>query len=292
VNERWWVASDAPDVPAVLHANVQGATPRARVCDWMQPGPERQILSSDRQSAAVRFAGDLPLLVKWRRPLPRRAGRTFLRASRERREARIALAAAARGIPTPKPWAIGELRGRGLLLGSVLVRRYDEHARTAADAAREDPSALTDTSVALRAWHDRGFRHGDCYPKNVLLGGASSAPRPIGFPSADFVGAGSAIDRGRLKDLAQFAAGCHALTPEADPFAFLEAYVACAEGLPPCAVLRAQVDPAYERIMARKAERVATQGLREPAGPPPPLPLPPDFGRSAKMRVRPMSDLG
>lgn len=284
MNERWWLRAEGSELPGELRDD--------RVCDWMQPGAGRQVLSSDRQSAAVRFDLQPPLLVKWRRPLSRRTRRTFLRASRERREARVALAAAKRGIDTPAPWAVGELRGRGLLLGSVLVRRFDPSAETAAERARQDPSILREVAIALRDWHDRGFRHGDCYPKNVLVGGNAVRPRPIGFPAGGFVRAGAVVDRARLKDLAQFAAGCQALAPDEDPFAFLEPYADCADGLPAVAQLRQEATPAFERVMARKAERVATQAEREPDGPPPPLPLPPDFGRGAKVRVRPLSDLG
>jgi len=284
MNERWWVADEQRDAPSLRD--------RLRVAAWMQPGDDRHVLSSDRQSAAVLHGGDTPLLVKWRRPLPDRVRRTFLRASRERLEARASLHALARGIPVPAPWAVGELRGRGVLLGAAFIRAYDAEAQSGADAAAEDAALPAALGAALRNWHERGFRHGDCYLKNFLVGGAAGSPRPIGFPGACFVAPGPRLDRRRLKDLAQFAAGCVELGPEVDPFGFLADYAAAEAGLPAPDALQARVRPIFERILERKAERIATRPQREPDGPPAPLPLPPEFGLSVDVRVRPMAELG
>ena len=135
----------------------------------------------------------------------------------------------------------------------------------------------------LRRWHATGWRHGDCYPKNILVGGKAEEPRPIGCPMATFVAAGPRLDRARLKDLGQFTAGCAALEPWGDPFTFLFAYAEQA-GLPEHDALVAAVTPFYERVMERKAERERTRPEREPQGPPQPVPL--EVGATPRVRVR------
>ena len=279
--ERWWVDEERRDsLPVPL-----------RVADWMQPAPGREVLSSDRQSAAMLLSGETPLLVKWRCPLASRAKRTFLRPSRERLEARAALRLRALGIDTPAPWAVGELRHCGTLLGAVLVRGFDVAAHNARDVARTRPEAIDVCAAALAGWHERGFRHGDCYLKNILLDETDAGPRPIGFPKARFVRPGAALDRARRKDLAQFAAGIAELDAAAEPFAFLTAYLAATKGLPSEEVVVAQARPAFERVMARKRDRIASRPTREPDGPPAPKPLPPGFGSSGKARVASLAGL-
>lgn len=272
MRERWWVEEGRL---AALRGRAD-----LDVAAWMQPAAGREVLSSDRQSAAVRWPGDPPLLVKWRVPRPSRRRRTFLRPSRERAEARALRRAAALGIPAPAPWAVGERRRRGVLVGSVLVRAFEADARPGDEALRAVPAALPALARALRDWHERGFRHGDCYPKNVLVGGTAGAPRPIGCPKARFVAPGPRLDAARLKDLAQLAAGTIALQPWGDPFAFLAAYLE-APGLPSYEDLGARVTPFYERILERKRERERTRPQREPHGPPAPVPLPADAAAAA-----------
>ncbi len=75
--ERWWLSP--------THRQALEERAPLRVAAWMQDGPGRRLLSSDRQSAAVLLEGTSPLLLKWRHPLPSRRRKTFLRASRERR---------------------------------------------------------------------------------------------------------------------------------------------------------------------------------------------------------------
>ncbi|MDJ0520541.1 MAG: lipopolysaccharide kinase InaA family protein [Planctomycetota bacterium] len=275
MSETWWIAPDARQ-RLERHAPLD-------VAAWMQHGDDRVVLSTDRQSAAVRWQGDESLLVKWRATLPGRRRRTWMRASRERKEARALRRAATLGIATPQVLGVAERRERGFLLGSVVVRPYDEQAESAADAARRDPNLVLLLAGALRGWHDAGFRHGDCYPKNMLVGGAAGEPRPIGCPMATFVRAGPQLDRARLKDLGQFTAGCAALEPWGDPFTFLMAYGE-EPGLPPYDELMEAVTPFYERVMERKAERERTRPEREPDGPPQPKPL--GVGGPPKVRVR------
>ena len=266
MSERWWLD---PAHRAALEAHAP-----LDVAAWMQPAADRRVLSSDRQSAAVRWDGPPCLLVKWRVPIAGRRAKTWLRASRERAEARALRQAAARGLAAPTPWAVGERRHLGVLVGAVLVRPFDAQARPLDEVVLEEPGRLGETAAALRRWHDLGFRHGDCYPKNVLVGGAADVPRPIGCPKGRFVRPGPELDEARLRDLAQFAAGCSTLQPWTDPFAFLSAYLD-APGLPDYDALGAQVMPFYERILERKRERIRTRPLREPGGPPAPRPLPP-----------------
>ncbi len=275
MRDVWWLADGA-------RAALEARAP-LDVAAWMQPGDDREVLSTDRQSAAVVWKGDAPLLVKWRAPIAGRRRRTWFRPSRERNEARAMQRAAALGIPVPSVLAVGERRAFGVLVGAVLVRPFDAEARPAGRAAREDPSVLIPLALALRSWHDAGLRHGDCYPKNILVGGAVDVPRPIGCPMASFVSPGPHLDRERLKDLGQFTAGCAALEPWSDPFGFLTTY-ADAPGLPEYEDLVAQVTPFYERVMERKALRERTRPQREPDGPPMPAPL--AMGPKPSVRVR------
>lgn len=263
--ERWWVEEE--------HRAALAARAPFDVAAWMQPGDGRTLLSSDRQSAAVRWDGDVPLLVKWRAPIAGRRAKTLLRPSRERAEADAMRRAVALGIPCPRAWAVGERRRLGVLQGAVMIRPFDAEAATVEEALARDPQVHVRAAEALRRWHDLGFRHGDCYPKNVLVGGAVDAPRPIGCPKARFVAPGSALDRARRKDLAQWAVGSAAASVLGDPFAFLAVY-AQEPGLPEHDALIGAITPSYEKILAKKAERLRTQPLREPHGAPLPRPLP------------------
>ena len=263
--ERWWIEEE--------HRGALAGRAPLEVAAWMQPGDGRTVLSSDRQSAAVRWDGEAPLLVKWRAPIPGRRAKTWLRPSRERAEAEAMRRAEALGIPAPRAWAVGELRAVGVLRGAVLIRPFDAAARTVEEALPTDPQMHVLAAQALRRWHDLGFRHGDCYPKNVLVGGEAEAPRPIGCPKARFVAPGPAMDEARCKDLAQWAVGTASATVLGDPFAFLAIY-GDAPGLPPYEALHDAINPHYERILERKAERLRTRPEREPGGPPAPVPLP------------------
>lgn len=263
---RWWIEDK--------HRAALEARAPLEVAAWMQPDDGRQVLSSDRQSAAVRWAGSTPLLVKWRAPMPGRRAKTWLRPSRERREAEAMTRAHALGIPCPRAWAVGELRRLGVLVGSVLIRPFDDDATTVAEAMMTEPQVHVVAARALRRWHDLGFRHGDCYPKNVLVGGATDEPRPIGCPKARFVPPGPTLDDARRKDLAQWAVGTAGASVLGDPLAFLAVY-AEPPGLPDYETLVTSLLPLQERILARKAERLRTRPEREPDGPPAPTPLPP-----------------
>jgi len=271
VNETWWLADGVREW-------LQPQAP-FDVAAWMTLAGEGSLLSSDRQSAAVRVDGDSTLLVKWRRPRRGRRLRTWRRASRERKEAAAALFAKELGIATPQPLAVGERRHGGVLQGAVLIRPFEPGRRDGREVAKEDPSVIDTIAKALRTWHDMGFRHGDCYPKNVLVDVGGANPVPIGFPYAHFELADEVIDQARAKDLAQFAAGCKELA--LDPFAFLVAY-----GLP----ARAQAEPIYKQIMRRKAQRIATRPQREPDGPPAPVPLE-VASRASDVGIRALSEL-
>ncbi len=274
MKETWWLADEAR---AAIEAR------GLDVAAWMHA--EGAVLSSDRQSAAIHINAQPPLLVKWRAPIPGRRRRAFLRPSRERREAFAMLAATRRGLPCPEPWAVGERRRFGVLQGAVYIRRFDTEAQTAENACLEDASTLVDAARALRAWHDLGFRHGDCYPKNILVGGGGVDPRPIGCPYARWITSGAVIDRARKKDIAQFLVG---IPPSLDPEDGARALNAYVEdpGLPSAEALHAQVQPLIEGIMRKKAHRIATRPQREPDGPPKPVPLPPTAGAVRVVTMR------
>lgn len=266
MRETWWIAGGAEDVldrAALL--SVAG-------CMTVAAGGER--LSSDRQSAAVRLRGKPALLVKWRRPRSGRRWKTWWRASRERREAAVSLRLLDHGIDTPAPLAVAERREGPQLVGSVLVRRYHEGVETADRwlAREKQAERALDLVRTLATWHDAGFRHGDCYPKNVLVDRESRHAMPIGAPYGHFTSPGPRLDRARARDLAQWVAGLDALGFAA-ALGVLTPY-AEAVGMGPEVFDRVQ--PLLARIQARKAARRESQPRREPEGAPLPVPLPPD----------------
>jgi tRNA A-37 threonylcarbamoyl transferase component Bud32 len=224
-----------------------------------------RVLSSDRQSAAVLLPGEPPLLVKWRHTLPARRWRTFLRASRERKEADAARRARGLGIPAHMTLAVGERRSAGFLVASVLVRRFVPDAVPLSERPDEAPRAARE----LRRWHDLGFRHGDAWPKNLLLPAGEGEPFPVGFPLARFVRPGARLDRARRRDLARLAAGLSLL--ERAPFSFLAAYLE-APGLPGPVEVERAVTPIVEEVLDRKRRRRVAEASRPIHGP---LPLPP-----------------
>ena len=89
------------------------------------------------------------------------------------------------------------------------------------------------------------------------------------------------MGRARLKDLAQWAAGVSAPS-STDVFFFLDFY-ALSDEEAFGSELRARVRPYYERVVARKAERIRTRPDREPEGPPRPMALEP--GEPPRVRV-------
>ncbi len=271
MRETWWLG-----VPSALEST--GALGRlgvASVASAMAVAGAGRVLSSDKQSAAVVLAGPPPVFLKWRRVRgAKRHRHAFLRPSRERREAAAALEARTRGIATPHPLAVGERRAGGLLLGAVLVRPFfvDRAPLDRGLAGPGGPDLLARAAAAWRRWHDAGFRHGDAYPKNVLLGRDGDL-WPIGFPAARFVRPGPALDRARRKDLAQWTVAIELLLGEEAPRAFLRAYAGDDPGALDLARRIARLAGAVRR---RKARRRASRPAREPEGPPPPVPLPPD----------------
>jgi len=263
MQERWWLAAAAREA--------LGTHLEADVATWMARASEGTVLSSDRSSAVVRLETPSPMIVKWRRPRPGRGRRTWLRASRELREARATRRLAQLGIEAPPVWAVGERRNFGLLLGAVLLRPWIDDAEDLRSAPFEH---LAEGAVALRSWHDLGFRHGDAYPKNVLRRRNGSL-LPLGFPAARFVRAGTSTDALRLKDLAQWVVGVRLAHPQVSVEAALRSYADAASGPAPD-VWAQHIEPARLKIEAKKAERARTRAEREPGGVPQPVPLAPD----------------
>jgi hypothetical protein len=269
VKERWWLGPGAD----------QRLGPRTAwtIPEWMHA--EGEVLSTDRDSAAVRVPDAKgALLVKWRVVAPGRRWRWWLRASRERGEARGLPRARARGIDLPSPLAVGERRDvLSRLVAAVMVRPFIEGFANAAEAlgARGGDALIAPLARALRGWHDAGWRHGDAWPKNFLITRDGARAAPIGAPKAFVVAKGVRLDAGRLDDLAHFAAGIRLSAAGRDPFAFVHEYLA-RPGLPPRVLLEARLRPRLERILAKRAEDERTRPQREPQGPPSPTPLPLD----------------
>lgn len=261
MQERWWLAAAARDA--------LGAQLEDDVASWMAHAAQGTVLSSDRSSAVVRLETPRPMIVKWRRPRPGRGRRTWLRASRELREARATRHLADLGIDAPPVWAVGERRNFGLLLGAVLLRPWIDDA---ADLRAAPLEQLAEGAKALRHWHELGFRHGDAYPKNVLRRGDGSL-LPLGFPAARFVRAGMTTDALRLKDLAQWVVGVRLAHPETSVEEATAPYAEGADG-PTTETWSQLIEPARQKIEAKKTERARTRAQREPSGVPRPVPLP------------------
>jgi len=206
VSECWWLGEEGEALLASL--GLAGGTELAAAA------ARGRVVSTGRQAAAVVLCGEPPLLVKWRRSRPGKRWRTFLRPSPERLEARVALRAAALGIAMPIPLAVVETRRCGMLEGAVLVRRYLPDGRTAAEAFRDVTwrEAFHIAARALKEWHGLGFRHGDCWPRNLLLARESV---PIGCSRARFVRGGERRDRRRIDDCARLLLGLVRLQPRA-----------------------------------------------------------------------------
>jgi|GEM_PF-2984922 len=271
MRERAWLAREA--------GKALGDLAHRSLTEWMALATSGSTLSTDRDSAAARVAGPTgPLLVKWRCPARRKAWKSVLRPSRERTEARGLLLARACGIDVPAPLLVLERRGAfGQLLGSALVRPF-ALGLVPADVLLASPDGrrrLVPLVHAVRGWHDKGYRHGDCWPKNLLLSEDGLRCLPIGAPKARRVRAGFTLDRLRLKDLARIAAGARLLWPTEASCAFLDDYLA-APGLPQRPQVESAVAPLLARVLAKRAEDERTRPHREPHGPPLPVPLPPD----------------
>jgi hypothetical protein len=158
-----------------------------------------------------------------------------------------------------------------VLAGSLLVRPFVEGARPAAETLGDDACDPARLAAAWRRWHDLGFRHGDAYPKNVLVSGGGD-PIPIGFPRARWRAPGEALDDARVRDLAQWVVGMEEVGLGARTTRFLDDY---GVGLPEEAVrlIQARVEERAEIVRRKKAVRRASQAVREPEGPPLPRPL-------------------
>ncbi len=285
MHERAWLG---PEAVAVLGEHLTRS-----VAGWMALAGTGTTLSTDRDSAAARVEGPRgPLLVKWRRPRGRKSWGGASRPSRERSEALGLLRALAVGLPVPLPLLVLERRSVfGALLGSVLVRRFVEGLESADAllAASGGRALLAPLVRAVRTWHDAGYRHGDCWPKNLLLSRDGAQALPVGAPKASRVSAGTSLDRARLRDLARLAAGARFLWPSEDPFALLGPYLE-APGLPPRPQVEAEVAPFVARVLAKRAEDERTRPQREPHGPPLPVPLPPDT-RAVRRRTLPLPNV-
>lgn len=196
------------------------------------------------------------------------------------------------GIPAPAVWAVAERRRGGILLGSCLVRPWVEGAVTASSIlldAGGEPAADA-LAEALRRWHDAGFRHGDCYPKNVLVDPTSLAASPIGCPAASFPRAGAQADKARWKDLAQWLVGLELLHAVDAAERFVGVYRSREPGMPGEAAMLELIATPRARILEKKAARIASLPDREPHGPPAPTPLPPPSGGPDR-QVRPLHRL-
>lgn len=289
MRETWWCA---PPAEALL-----ASCARPSVAGWMALAAQGATLSTDRDAAAVRWVGPTgPVLLKWRAVRPAKRWKTWGRASRERAEAWGALAALRAGIEVPPPWAVGERRdGWGRLLGAVLLRPWLEGFATADQALAEPRSAalLTVVAQALARWHALGYRHGDCWPKNLLVSADGARVVPIGAPRARVVTSPHRLDRARLMDLARLAAGLRILDAAQDPLRFLPDYEAARlPGQRRClTAARRLVEPLLARVLAKRAEDERTRPVREPHGPPLPVPLAPD-ARAPRRSERPLPPLG
>lgn len=248
------------------------------VAGWMQACAAGRVLSTDRDSAAVRVEGEAgPWLVKWRAPRAGKGWKQAWRASRERREALGLLAARACGIPVPLPCLVLERRAAlGRLTGSVLVRPFVE-GLVAADVllARAGGPGWGRLGASVRGWHDAGWRHGDCWPKNVLLDEGGLQALPVGASRWARLAPGPRLDRLRLRDLARLLAHAQRHAPPGASAALLAGYAGAA-GLPAPEVIEQRLAPMVASVLARREADERTRPAREPHGPPQPMALPAD----------------
>jgi len=217
------------------------------------------LLSVGRQAAAASVG---TLLVKWRTTRPGRRLRTCFRPSAECREARALLRCSALGLGCPEPLVVAELRQGPLLRGSLSVRPFlggwrDGTAHVAGGGPVEPMLR------ALRRWHDAGFRHGDCWPRNILVSADATGSIPIGCPKAAFVARGEGRDRRRIGDLARLIHGISRARERTDGEALFLVY---AEGSGSLRALWPEVQARIGRLQARDAR---PKGPSLPARTPP-----------------------
>ncbi|MHC4777637.1 MAG: lipopolysaccharide kinase InaA family protein, partial [Planctomycetota bacterium] len=87
-----------------------------------------------------------------------------------------ALEARKRDVAAPRPLAVGERRRFGFLVQSTLVmgavngKPLDEVMETREDGISRS-ELLTKLGRFVKAMHDRGMRHDDLHPGNILVSG-------------------------------------------------------------------------------------------------------------------------
>ena len=125
----------------------------------------------------------LDVHVKHYHPADARSrARSLLRESKARAEAGRAREAAARGVPTLEPLAVGEASAGAAARGSFLVTRTVDGARTLTAFLEEELPAFAPARRArvrqslavalgrlLARMHDAGVVHADLHPGNLLL---------------------------------------------------------------------------------------------------------------------------
>lgn len=254
-------------------------TPRGRELFEELAGPvlaevasRGSLISVGRQTATVSIGrAGAPLLVKWRVTRPGMRLRTCFRASNEKREAHVLLSGHERGLGCPEPLLVVELRRHTILKAALSVRPYLEaHRDGDAVLAQEGPGPAEAMVRSLRRWHDAGFRHGDCWPRNILVPHDGSACIPIGCPKGTFVAPGERVDRRRVRDVARLLHGISRAREEADREALFLVY---AEGSGKLRTLRPGITARIEHLRSRETRRRHRAALPARTPPFPDLPL-------------------
>jgi tRNA A-37 threonylcarbamoyl transferase component Bud32 len=134
--------------------------------------------------------------------------RARLFPSRARREFQVLTELARRGIPTLDPIACGE-RDRGpLRLASFLATVHRDEATTLEARLDEAPprperdELLARVARAVRSFHEKGFSHGNLFPRNLIVGREPDHPVLVFDAPFGHFHPGSAPESARAADLA------------------------------------------------------------------------------------------
>ena len=158
----WKVPAEDPHARPLLASPVS--------CEILRVTPRRRVLKTSTAPALLikqYFSGGLVQRAK-----------NFLRGAPAEREWRALCGAAERGLPVPKPLALGALPGATLLVTEFIApaRTLDDLLRAPLGAARK-MHILRAAALLLRAMHDAGYFQRDLHFGNLLVRNGDGALR-------------------------------------------------------------------------------------------------------------------
>jgi tRNA A-37 threonylcarbamoyl transferase component Bud32 len=233
-----------------------------------RPPPEAERLKHTRVREVWRVdaTDGVPFYVKrYLSPNAAIGLRARLRGSKARREAATARALEARGIDTVHPLAVGDRRGPGLRLESVLVTEAIAHRGDLIErlgdrscAGPERRRLLSRLGRYLARLHDAGIDPPDLHGENLLL--RATPEEPFVLIDVDGVVLGEPLPRARRENsLARTLHSLRDVTQRTDRARALRAYLD-ANGAP--AHERPRWREAVDREWERERRRVLRSGTR------------------------------